>query len=171
MGKVYERLTDKLSAFITAQKMFFVGSAPLSGSGHVNLSPKGYDTLRIIDPQTIMYLDYGGSGIETHAHILENERITLMFCAFEGKPNIVRLYGRGDVCAFHDPGFKEKLATFPGFDRARAIITVHLTRISESCGYSIPFYDYHGERDQLQRSHTHTKPSKIGRSIVTAAML
>ncbi|MGJ8563388.1 MAG: pyridoxamine 5'-phosphate oxidase family protein [Alphaproteobacteria bacterium] len=155
MEKVYEQLNDKLIAFIEAQKMFFVGSAPLSGDGHVNLSPKGYDSFRIIDSKTVLYLDYGGSGIETHAHILENERVTLMFCAFEGKPNIVRLYGRGEVCAFHDAGFAEKLALFPEFDRARAIITVHLIRAADSCGYSIPFYDYAGERDQLHRAHKH----------------
>lgn len=155
MSKIYDEINDKLAAFIGKQKMFFVGSAPLSGDGHVNLSPKGYDSFKIINPKTVMYLDYGGSGIETHAHILENERVTLMFCAFEGKPNIVRLYGRGEVCAFHDEGFAEKLAQFPEFDRARAIITIHLTRIADSCGFSIPFYDYQGERDQLHRSHKH----------------
>lgn len=155
MGKIYTELDDKLIAFIKAQKMFFVASAPLAQDGHVNVSPKGYDTFRILDNKTVMFLDYGGSGIETHAHVLENGRMTLMFCAFDGKPNIVRLYGRGEVCAFHDAGYAEKLAMFPDFDRARAFITLHITRASDSCGFSIPFYEYKGERDQLIRSHTH----------------
>ena len=155
MGKTYDQITDKLAAFINAQHMFFVATAPLSGDGHVNVSPKGYDTFRILDPNTVAYLDYGGSGIETHAHVLENQRITLMFCAYEGKPNIVRLYGRGRVCAFYDEGFDEMMKLFPDYDRARAIIIVDLTRITDSCGFSIPFYEFKGERDQLHRSHKH----------------
>lgn len=153
MGKTYSELNDKLTRFIKAQKMFFVATAPLAQDGHLNVSPKGYDSFKIIDANTVAYLDYGGSGIETHAHVVENGRITLMFCAFEGKANIVRLYGQGSVCAFHDEGFAEKLAWFPEFDRARAIITVNLSRVSDSCGYSIPFYEFQGERDQLKRSH------------------
>jgi len=153
MGKTYTELNDKLSAFIMAQKMFFVATAPLSPDGHVNVSPKGYNSFTIIDKNTVAYLDYGGSGIETHAHVVENGRITIMFNAYEGKANIVRLYGIGSVCAFHDEGFAEKLAWFPKFDRARAIITVALTRVSDSCGYGVPFYDYVEDRDQLQRAH------------------
>jgi len=153
MGKIYDHITDRLSDFIQRQKMFFVATAPLTADGHVNVSPKGYDSFKIIDPNTVAYLDYGGSGIETHAHVLENERITIMFCAFEGKANILRLYGRGEVCAFYDEGFDEKLAWFPEFDRARAIITVHVTRITDSCGFAVPFYEFKGERDQLHRAH------------------
>ena len=155
MGKSYEALNDKLEAFIKAQHMFFVATAPLTPDGHVNVSPKGYDTFRILSPNKVAYLDYGGSGIETHAHVLENERITLMFCAYEGKPNILRLYGRGSVCAFYDEGFDELMKLFPDYDRARAIIIVDLTRITDSCGFSIPFYEYQGERDQLDRTHRH----------------
>lgn len=154
MGKTYTELNDKITAFIAKQKMFFVATAPLTTDGHVNVSPKGYDSFKIIDPTTVAYLDYGGSGIETHAHVVENQRITIMFCAFEGKANILRLYGQGSVCAFHDDGFAEKLAWFPDFDRARAIITIKLTRLMDSCGYGVPFYDFIGERDQLKRSHT-----------------
>ncbi|NNE56788.1 MAG: pyridoxamine 5'-phosphate oxidase family protein [Hellea sp.] len=153
MGKIYDHIPDKIEAFIKRQKMFFVATAPLSGDGHINTSPKGYDSFKIIDDKTVAYLDYGGSGIETHAHVLENGRITIMFCAYEGKADIMRLYGRGEVCAFYDEGFAEKLAWFPDFDRARAIITVHLTRVTDSCGFAVPFYDYKGERDQLHRSH------------------
>jgi hypothetical protein len=154
MGKTYTALNDKLIKFIKAQKMFFVATAPLTESGHVNVSPKGYDSFKIIDESTVAYLDYGGSGIETHAHVVENGRITIMFCAYEGKANIVRLYGQGSVCAFHDDGFAEKLKWFPDFDRARAIITIKLSRVMDSCGYGVPFYEFKGERDQLKRSHT-----------------
>ncbi|MEM8920145.1 MAG: pyridoxamine 5'-phosphate oxidase family protein [Pseudomonadota bacterium] len=151
MGKVYDKLDDKLTAFIEAQKMFFVATAPRSDSGHVNVSPKGYDSFKIIDPNTVAYLDLGGSGIETAAHIKENQRITFMFCAFEGAANIVRLYGTGEVTMFDAPDFPEKLAMFPSYDKARNIITAKIHRISDSCGWGVPFYDFVGERDQLRR--------------------
>jgi hypothetical protein len=151
MSAVYEELNEALTGFIRRQKLFFVATAPLSGEGSVNVSPKGYDSLAILDPRTVAYVDLGGSGIETHAHLRENGRITLMFCAFEGAANIVRLHGRGEACAFDEPGFAEKLALFPGFDRARAVITVRLERVSDSCGWGVPFFDYRGERDQLRR--------------------
>jgi hypothetical protein len=151
MAHTYPHLDDKLIAFIRRQKMFFVATAPLSAEGSVNISPKAYDSLAILDERTIAYLDIGGSGIETHAHVRENGRITLMFCAFEGAANIVRVYGRGEAVMFDDPGFAEKLALFPGFTRARGVITLHITRVTDSCGWAVPFYDYKGERDQLRR--------------------
>src|SRR5579859_699574 len=151
MANTYDQLNDQLIAFIRRQKMFFVATAPLSAEGSVNLSPKGYDSLAIIDERTIAYLDLGGSGIETHAHVRENGRITLMFCAFEGAANIVRVYGRGEALMFDDPGFAEKRALFPSFTRARGVITVHITRVQDSCGWAVPFYEYRGERDQLRR--------------------
>jgi hypothetical protein len=151
MGKVYERLDDRLTAFIRRQKLFFVATAPLSGDGCVNVSPKGYDSLAILDERTVAYLDLGGSGIETHAHVRENGRITLMFCAFEGAASILRLYGRGEAAAFNEPGFAEKMGLFPGFQRARAVITVRITRVAESCGWGVPFFEFKGERDQLRR--------------------
>lgn len=150
MANTYPHLNDKLTAFIRRQKLF-VATAPLSADGSVNLSPKGYDSLAIIDERTIAYLDLGGSGIETHAHVRENGRITLMFCAFEGAANIVRVYGRGEALMFDDPGFAEKRALFPGFTRARGVITVHITRVQDSCGWAVPFFEYKGERDQLRR--------------------
>jgi len=153
MSKLYDALDDKLVDFITAQKMFFVATAPLSAEGHVNVSPKGYDSFQIIDPNTVAYLDLGGSGVETLAHVRENRRITLMFCAFEGRANIVRLYGEADAVALGEPGFEDLLARFPKFDRARAVIRVRVTRISDSCGWGVPFYDFVGERDQLRRWH------------------
>ncbi len=153
MGKLYDELDEKLTAFILKQKVFFVATAPLSDQGHVNLSPKGYDSLVVLDPNTIAWLDTGGSGIETMAHTLENGRMTLMFCAFEGPANIVRLYGRAEVLQFDDPGFEEKLALFSGHDKARNIFTLHIERIADSCGWAVPFMDFVQERDQLHRYH------------------
>jgi len=151
MAAVYDHLDEKLTAFIRRQKLFFVATAPLSAEGSVNLSPKGYDSLAIIDPMTVAYADLGGSGIETHAHLRENGRITLMFCAFEGPAMIVRLYGSGESCGFDEPGFAEKMPLFPGIERARSVITVHITRIADSCGWGVPFLDFNRERDQLRR--------------------
>ncbi|MEE9347793.1 MAG: pyridoxamine 5'-phosphate oxidase family protein [Robiginitomaculum sp.] len=151
--KVYETIEPKLEAFIKAQKMFFVATAPLSGEGHVNLSPKGYDSFAILNPAKVAYLDLGGSGIETQAHITENGRITIMFCAFEGKANIVRLFGTAKVFDFGHPDFAQKLAAFPGHDRARSIFEIALDRIQDSCGWGVPFYEFKGERDQLKRSN------------------
>jgi hypothetical protein len=151
MGTTSNQLDDKLIAFIRRQKLFFVATAPLTADGSVNVSPKGYDSLAIIDNRTVAYADLGGSGIETHAHLGENGRITLMFCAFEGAANILRLYGRGESMAFDDPRFADRMKLFPGFERARAVITVHIHRVADSCGWGVPFFDYRGERDQLRR--------------------
>ena len=151
MSKTYEKLDDKLIEFIKAQKMFFVATAPLSRDGHVNVSPKGYDSFVVIDESTVAWLDLGGSGIETMAHLKENGRITIMFCAFDGAANIVRLYGQGEAVQFDDPRFAGLLALFSNFDKARAIVTVKLDRISDSCGWGVPFYEFKGEREQLQR--------------------
>jgi hypothetical protein len=151
MGKTYEQLDERLIAFIRRQKLFFVATAPLSAEGCVNLSPKGYDSLVIVDNKTVAYVDLGGSGIETHAHLAENGRITLMFCAFDGPANILRLYGRGESVAFDDPRFPGQIARFPAFERARAVITVHIQRVADSCGWGVPLFDYRGDRDQLRR--------------------
>jgi hypothetical protein len=151
MSQIYEQLDDKLIDFIRRQKVFFVATAPLSASGSVNMSPKGYDSLAIIDRRTVAYADLGGSGIETHAHIRENGRVTLMFCAFEGPANILRLYGRGQAVAFNEPGFAEQMKLFPSFERARGVVTIHVDRVADSCGWGVPYFDYRGERDQLRR--------------------
>ncbi len=155
MGKTFDKLDDKLTAFIKAQKLFFVGTAPMSEDGHVNVSPKGYDSFAIIDETTVAWLDLGGSGIETMAHLKENSRITIMFCAFEGKANILRLYGKGEAVQFDDPRFPALLELFPSFDKARAIVTIKLDRIADSCGWGVPFYDFKGEREQLKRTWDH----------------
>jgi hypothetical protein len=151
MATVYEQLDDELIGFIRRQKLFFVATAPCSTKGSVNVSPKGYDSLAILDPKTVAYVDLGGSGIETHAHVRENGRITLMFCAFEGAPSILRIYGEGETVAFGEPGFAEKMALFPAFERARGVVTVRIRRIADSCGWGVPFFEYKGERDQLRR--------------------
>ncbi len=151
MGKTYDHITDKLAQFIQAQHMFFVATAPLSGAGHVNVSPKGLDTFKILGPNQVAYLDLGGSGIETQAHLQENGRITLMFCAFSGKANIVRLYGRGRAYDFDHPDYAQKLAWFPGYSRARSVMEIDVSHISDSCGWGVPLYDYQGQREQLTR--------------------
>lgn len=155
MAKTFDALDDQLIAFIKAQKLFFVASAPLSAEGSVNVSPKGYDSLAVIDERTVAYVDLGGSGIETLAHVRENGRITLMFCAFEGPASILRLYGRGEAVNFDEPGFADRMALFPAFGRARSVITVHIERIADSCGWGVPFMDFKAERDQLRRHVDH----------------
>src|SRR3990167_6686458 len=155
MAATYDALDDRLIAFIKAQKLFFVATAPLSAEGSVNLSPKGYDSLLVIDPHTVAYVDLGGSGIETLAHIRENGRITLMVCAFEGPASILRLYGRGEAENFDEPGLAEKMALFPAFARARSVITVHIERIADSCGWGGSFLDFKGETGQLRRRFDH----------------
>ena len=148
MGRVLEAITDELAVLIAAQRVFFVATAPTDG-GHVNLSPKGLDTFAVLDPNTVAYLDLTGSGIETVAHLRENGRITIMFCAFDGKPNIVRLYGRGEVLAIGELDADALLPRFGSYPGARSVIRVHVDRVSTSCGYGVPRLTYDGERDQL----------------------
>src|SRR6185312_7902999 len=149
MGKVYDHLDDTLTRFIKKQPMFFVATAPLRGDAHINLSPKGLDSFRVLDSNTVAYLDLTGSGVETIAHIRENRRITLMFCAFTGPPKVLRLYGDGEALEPGDHRFEELKPQFPDLIGARSIIVVRLTRIADSCGYAIPLMDYRGERNQL----------------------
>jgi predicted pyridoxine 5'-phosphate oxidase superfamily flavin-nucleotide-binding protein len=150
MGKVHERIEGRLRTFIEAQKVFFVATAPSRTDGHVNLSPKGIGgTFAVIDEHTVAYLDLTASGAETIAHLRENGRITLMFCAFEGPPNIVRLHGRGRVVSLYDEEFTALSALFDEQPGARAVIVVDVTRVSDSCGYGVPLMDYRGERDLL----------------------
>jgi hypothetical protein len=152
MAKTYDEIDGTLRTFIERQKMFFVATAPLAPDGHINLSPKGLaGTFAILDERTIGYLDLTGSGVETIAHLRENGRICVMFCAFEGPPRIVRVHGTGDVVEPHDEEFASLNAHFDGYPGVRSIIRVRANRISDSCGYGVPLYDYEGERDQLQR--------------------
>ncbi|MGW0749452.1 pyridoxamine 5'-phosphate oxidase family protein [Streptomyces sp. NPDC002587] len=149
MGKLYERIDGRLRTFIEEQPVFFTATAPLAGDGHVNLSPKGRaGTLVVIDEQTLAYLDFGGSGAETIAHVRENGRITLMWCAFSGPPNIVRIHGEGEAVFRDDPRWGELIALFGGADgpSARAVIVVRALRIADVCGYAVPLMEYQGER-------------------------
>lgn len=149
MGKVYDGIDARNATFISNQRVFFVATAPNGVDGHVNLSPKGLDSLRILDPHTVAYVDLTGSGVETIAHLRENGRIVIMFCAFEGPPRVLRLHGRGEVVEAGDPAFDALSAQFPSYLSTRAIIRVALERISDSCGYGVPLYHYEGERTQL----------------------
>jgi len=148
MGKVFEGIDEKLATWIGAQRLFFVATAPREG-GLVNLSPKGQGSLAVLGPKNVAYLDLVGSGAETLAHLRENARITLMLCAFEGLPRIVRLYGRGEVVEPGDAGFDALAEHFPRYSSTRSVIHVALTRIADSCGYGVPLYQYKGERSQL----------------------
>ena len=149
MGRVYERLDARAIEFIQAQKMFFVATAPLANDGNINLSPKGLDSLRILDEQTIAYADMVGSGIETVAHLKENGRIVVMFCAFDGAPKIVRLHGRGEAIDPNHGDFPELCKLFPTYNGLRCIVRVRCERISDSCGFGVPLFDYRGQRSQL----------------------
>jgi hypothetical protein len=152
MGKTYEQLNDKLTDWITQQHMFFVATAPLSAQGLVNVSPKGLDSFAILDPHTVAYLDLTGSGVETIAHLKENGRITIMFCAFNGSPNILRLYGQGEVLEPSHPEFSELRGRFPDYPGVRSVIRISVSRISDSCGFGVPLYEYQGDRNTLLRS-------------------
>jgi hypothetical protein len=149
MGKVYERLDEAQVGFIERQHVFFVGTAPDSPEGHLNVSPKGLDTFRILGPNTVAYLDLTGSGIETVAHLRQNGRITIMFCALEGRPLILRLHGRGRVVEPGDGEWDGLIAGFPEFPGVRSVIVVDVERVADSCGFAVPLYEYKGERSQL----------------------
>jgi hypothetical protein len=151
MGRVDDVVSGELAEFIGAQHMFFVATAPSGDGGHVNLSPKGLDTFAVIDPGTVAYLDLTGSGVETIAHLRDNGRITIMFCAFDGKPLIVRLYGRGEVLPVGEPEADALLPRFGSYPGARSVIRVQLDRVSTSCGYGVPLMQHDGERDQLSK--------------------
>ncbi|MFC4020315.1 pyridoxamine 5'-phosphate oxidase family protein [Micromonospora sp. GCM10011542] len=158
MGKVYPEIDGRLRAFIAEQPVFFVATAPSGADGHVNVSPKGMrGTFVILGPHRVAYLDYHGSGAETIAHLRDNGRITLMFCSFAGPPKVLRLHGRGSSVAVTEDAFADRLAEFPeppDPHAVRAVITVEVERVSDSCGYAVPLMDYQGERDLLLTSHS-----------------
>ncbi|MFF4126966.1 pyridoxamine 5'-phosphate oxidase family protein [Microbispora rosea] len=151
MGKSYERIDGRLRAFIEAQHIFFTATAPLDGEGTVNLSPKGLTgSFAVIDELTVAYLDFAGSNAETIAHLRENGRITLMWCAFDGPPAIVRVHGRGEPVFRDDPWWAGLMRYFPDVDPSRhglrAIIVVTAEKIRDTCGYAVPFMTYEGDR-------------------------
>ncbi|MGW0130703.1 pyridoxamine 5'-phosphate oxidase family protein [Streptomyces sp. NPDC003299] len=152
MGKTYERIDGRLRTFIEEQPLFFTATAPLGEDGTINLSPKGLKgSFAVLDEHTVAYLDFAGSNAETIAHLRENGRITLMWCAFQGPPNIVRVHGRGEPVFRDDPRFPELLTHFPGIDPTphglRAVIAVHAELVRDTCGYAVPFLSYDAERD------------------------
>ena len=160
MGRVLDEITPEIAAFVAAQRVFFVATAP-SGGGHINCSPKGLDTFAVIDPHTVAYLDLTGSGIETTAHLRDNGRITIMFCSFEDTPNIVRLYGRGEVLDLASPAAADLLARWPAYPGARGVVRVEVTRVSTSCGYAVPRLRYEGERSRLLEWAEHKGPDGV----------
>ena len=149
MAERLASISPDLAEWWAAQPLFFVATAPGGSAGHVNLSPKGHDTLRILGPLRVAYLDLTGSGVETIAHLRDNGRITLMACAFNGVPRISRIYGAGTVHEAGSPGFRELAPNFPDLPGARSIIDVAVDRVSTSCGFAVPMMDLVGDRDRL----------------------
>jgi len=150
MGKLFDSIDDKLKAWIDAQPMWFVATAPLGADGHVNMSPRGHDTFSVLDDHRVGWVDYTGSGVETIAHLRENGRVCLMFASFDSRPRIVRLHGRGSVSLPGEAAFEEVVALHPEHPSTRAVITVDVTRISDSCGWGVPVMELTGERDLLR---------------------
>ena len=146
MGKFSDSLSEQHESFIKAQHLFFVGSAPMHPEGHINLSPKGLDSFRVLAPNRVAYMDIIGSGNETAAHLADNGRITFMFCSFDKVPNILRLYGKGKAVLPGDTEWDELSAHFDIFSSTRQIIAADIHLVQTSCGYGIPLYDYKSER-------------------------
>lgn len=159
MGRTASAIDERTAAFVEAQPVFFVATAPLSADGHVNCSPKGNrGELVVLDERRAAYLDQTGSGVETIAHLRENGRLVLMVCAFTGPPRIVRLHGRGEAVVPTDPRFPDLIARFPRLadqppDQAppgvRAVILLSVDRVSDSCGYGVPLMGFEGHRSQM----------------------
>ena len=147
MGRRYSHINDKLKAFIEGQKLFFVGTA--AADGRINVSPKGLDSLRVLDRNRVMWLNLTGSGNETAAHVRELDRMTLMFCAFDGSPLILRLYGHARAIHRHDPDWETSYALFNPLPGARQIFDMQVDLVQTSCGMGVPLYDYAGDREQL----------------------
>lgn len=150
MSTLHEAITPKIADFIRSQSVFFVATAPLATHGHLNISPKGIPgTACVVDDRQFAYLDITGSGAETIAHLRENGRIVVMFCAFEGPPNIVRLHGKGRVIDTTHAQWTHWAARFADVAGARAVILVDVERVSDSCGYGVPNMTLVGDRDLL----------------------
>ncbi|NHC13062.1 pyridoxamine 5'-phosphate oxidase family protein [Motilibacter deserti] len=161
MGKVFDGIDESLQRWIDAQRMFFVATAPLSGDGHVNVSPRGHDTFSVLGPHRVGWVDYTGSGVETIAHLRENGRICLMFCSFDKRPRIVRLHGRGRVELPGSPAFDEVVAQHPPHPSTRAVVVVDVERVSDSCGWGVPIMDFAGERDLIRLGAEKSGPAGL----------
>ena len=151
MGKIFAEIDRDLKFWIEKQKMFFVSTAPLDANGHINCSPKGANSFRVIDSQTVAYQDLTGSGIETIAHLKENGRIAIMFCAFEGSPQILRLHGKGSPIFSDSLQYPRLAKLFQPHPGERAIIKIDVQRVATACGFSVPLYDYVDQRDILDK--------------------
>ena len=151
MANTHDTITPELKTFIQAQHVFFVASAPNGPAGHVNLSPKGMDSFRVLSPTRVSYLDLTGSGNETAAHLLQNGRVTFMFCSFERKPTILRLYGRGRTVQPDSTEFAEFAPSFPQLPGVRQIVVADISRVQTSCGFGVPFLSFTSDRDTLAR--------------------
>lgn len=161
MSKVREAFTPELKEWIAEQKIFFVATAPRSDAGHLNCSPKGGDSFRVLNDHEVAYIDLTGSGIETIAHLQENGRIVVMFCAFHGPPKIVRLYGQGVVLYPEQPEFTALAKNFPHNSGTRAIIRINVSRIADSCGLAVPLFDFVASRDKLDKWSQTKQPAEI----------
>lgn len=151
MSKVLTSIEPEIATWIAEQSVYFVATAPLAADGHVNVSPKGGDSFRVLGPREVVYQDYTGSGAETVAHLRENGRIVVMFCAFQGPPRILRLHGRGTVVTRDTDRFEELARHFPANPGTRAFVHIDVDRVTTSCGYSVPLFDFRGARDTLDK--------------------
>lgn len=161
MGKVFDQIDEKLKAWIEEQQMFFVSTAPLSADGHINCSPKGLDSLAVLGPNSAAYLDLTGSGAETIAHLRENGRIVIMFCAFDGAARIVRFHGRGTPVFPGASDYDELASHFPELPGIRSIIRIDIERVSDSCGYGVPLYDFKAQRKSLVKGWQQRGPEGV----------
>jgi hypothetical protein len=150
VGKVFDEIDATLAAWISEQPMWFVATAPLEAAGRINVSPRGHDSLAVLGPHRVGWVDYTGSGVETIAHLRQNGRICLMFCSFGRRPRVVRLHGQGRVALPGEAGFDEVASRKPEHPSTRAVITVDVERISDSCGFGVPLMTWDGERDLLR---------------------
>ena len=161
MSKQLDCISEELAAWLVAQPMFFVATSPLSGDGRINCSPKGGPGFRVLGPMEVAYADVFGSGAETAAHLRENGRVVVMFCAFNGEPDIARLHGRGEVIAADDPRFPEVAAAFPPHPGLRSIVRIQVERVSTSCGWGVPVMRFEKHRDALEKWAVSKGPSGL----------
>ena len=161
MSHQFENINPELRAWIAQQRIFFVATAPVSPDGHINVSPKGGDAFRVLGPLEVAYQDYTGSGAETAAHLRENGRVVVMFCAFDGPPKIVRLHGHGTVFTPEHGRFHELAVHFPQNPGTRAIVHIAVNRVSSSCGYSVPFFEFRNPRETLDQWATNKGPQGL----------
>lgn len=150
MAKVFDGIEETLASWIAAQPVWFVATAPLAADGRVNVSPRGHDTLSVLGPHRVAWVDYTGSGVETIAHIRENARTCLMFASFQSRPRIVRLHGSGTVALPGEQMFDDVVSRHPPHPSTRAVVVVEVERVSDSCGFGVPVMDLVGERNLLR---------------------